>query len=94
MKTTAPPKGAIAARTRVGKSASTVASGANVKMSDWPLRAASMNVWSQKLSRKRTNGSEPNGNTAPTASTTRFFWAHHPDWARQNAVMAVAPSES
>jgi len=39
-------------------------------MSERPAAAASAKVSTQKLSRNLTNGGDPNGKTAPTASTT------------------------
>jgi hypothetical protein len=68
------PGDSTAARARAGKPGGTVASGAKVKVSDRPARAASAKTWSQNCSRSRTNGSLPKGNTVVRASTTRWLW--------------------
>ena len=72
-KATEPPAASTMPRTRSGKSGATERSGANVKIVDRPAAAASWNIAIQNCSRKRTKGSLANGNTAATASTTRWF---------------------
>jgi hypothetical protein len=77
-KQTRPPAASTTRRTRPGNPGGTVASGANVKVMDRPARAASPNTAIQNSSRSRTNGSDPNGNTVVSRSTTRWLWKTGP----------------
>jgi hypothetical protein len=54
-----------------GKSGATVPSGAKVKIIGCPASAASRNMVSQNISRRRMNRSFPNGKTETMASTIK-----------------------